>query len=285
MPVANAEIAELFERYASLLEIEGANAFRVRAYRNAARTIENLPQSAAGMLDEGADLSELPGIGEDLAGKVQAIVDGGRFEELDALEGEVPEGLAALSDLPGLGPKRTAQLHRELGVDSLDDLQAAAEAGEVRELDGFGQTLEHKILDAIERRAGQEKRFRLATAEQLAEPLLAHLRDVDGVEKAEIAGSYRRRKETVGDLDILVVARDDSPVMDRFAGYDDVDEVVSKGETRSTVRLRNGLQVDLRVMEAAAYGAALHYFTGSKAHNIRTRRTAVDKGLKLNEYG
>ena len=285
MPVANAEIAELFERYASLLEIEGANAFRVRAYRNAARTIENLPQSAAGMVDEGADLSELPGIGEDLAGKVQAIVESGSFRELDELEGEVPEGLAALSDLPGLGPKRTAQLHRELGVDDLDDLRAAAEAGKVRVLEGFGEKTEAKILDAIARRAGQEKRFRLATAEQLAEPLLAHLRDVDGVEQAEIAGSYRRRRETVGDLDILVVAGEDSPVMDRFAGYDDVAEVVSKGETRSTVRLRNGLQVDLRVMEQAAYGAALHYFTGSKAHNIRTRRIAVDKGWKLNEYG
>lgn len=285
MPVANAEIAELFERYAALLEIEGANAFRVRAYRNAARTLENLPQSAAGMVEQGADLCELAGIGADLAGKIEAIVENGGFEELDELEGEVPEGLAALSDLPGLGPKRTAALHRELGIDSLDDLQAAAEAGKVRELDGFGEKTEAKILDAIERRAGQEKRFRLATAEQLAEPLLDHLRAVEGVERAEIAGSYRRRQETVGDLDILVVARDDTVVMDRFAGYDAVEEVVSSGETRSTVRLRNGLQVDLRVMEAAAYGAALHYFTGSKAHNIRTRRIAVDKGLKLNEYG
>jgi DNA polymerase (family 10) len=285
MPVANAEIAELFERYAALLEIEGANTFRVRAYRNAARTIENLPQSAAGMLEEGADLAELPGIGDDLAGKIQAIVESGSFAELDDLEDEVPEGLAALSDLPGLGPKRTSALHRELGVDTLDDLQAAAEAGKVHELSGFGEKTEQKILDAIERRAGSEKRFRLATAEQLAEPLLAHLRGVAGVEKAEIAGSYRRRQETVGDLDILVVAAADSPVMDRFAGYDDVDEVVSKGRTRSTVRLRNGLQVDLRVMEEAAYGAALHYFTGAKAHNIRTRRIAADKGWKLNEYG
>ena len=285
MPVANAEIAELFERYAALLEIDGANAFRVRAYRNAARTIENLPQSAAGMVDEGADLSELPGIGEDLAGKVQAIVESGSFRELDELESEVPEGLAALSDLPGLGPKRTAHLHRELGVDDLDGLRAAAEAGKVRALDGFGEKTEAKILDAIARRAGQETRFRLATAEQLAEPLLAHLRAVDGVEQAEIAGSYRRRKETVGDLDIVVVAGTGSPVMDRFAGYDAVEEVVSKGETRSTVRLRNGLQVDLRVMEQAAYGAALHYFTGSKAHNIRTRRIAGEEGCKLNEYG
>ena len=285
MPVANAEIAELFERYAALLEIDGANAFRVRAYRNAARTLESLPQSAAHMLDEGTDLAELPGIGDDLAGKIEAIVESGTFADLDALEGDVPEGLAELSDLPGLGPKRTAQLHRELGVDTLDQLRAAAEAGEVRELDGFGEQTEAKILDAIARRAGREKRFRLATAEQLAEPLLAHLRDVEGVAKAEIAGSYRRRRETVGDLDILVVAREGSPVMDRFAGYDDVAAVVSKGETRSTVRLRNDLQVDLRVMEEAAYGAALHYFTGSKAHNIRTRRLATDKGWKLNEYG
>jgi DNA polymerase (family 10) len=285
MPVANAEIAELFERYAALLEIDGANAFRVRAYRNAARTIENLPQSAAGMVEEGADLSELPGIGEDLGAKIRAIVETGSFEELDALEGQLPEGLAALSDLPGLGPKRVAALHRELDVDDLDDLRAAAEAGRVRELDGFGATTERKILAAIERRAGQEKRFRLATAEQFAEPLLEHLRGVEGVAKAEIAGSYRRRKETVGDLDVLVVARAGSPVMDRFTGYDAVEEVVSKGETRSSVRLRNGLQVDLRVMDDAAYGAALHYFTGSKAHNIRTRRIAGDKNWKLNEYG
>ena len=285
MPVANTEIAQFFERYATLLEIDGANDFRVRAYRNAARTIENLPQSAAAMVADGADLSELDGIGEDLAGKVQAIVESGSFAELDEIEERLPSGLGDIEALPGVGPKRTRAIFRELGISDLDALEKAAGAGELQALDGFGAKTEQKILDAIADRGETERRFRRAVAEEMGEPLLAHIRALDGVETAEIAGSYRRRKDSVGDLDILVAAKRDSEVMAGFTSYDDVAEVVSKGSTRSTIRLRSGLQVDLRLVPAVGYGAALHYFTGSKAHNIKVRQIVVDKGLKLNEYG
>lgn len=285
MPVQNLEIAELFRRYAALLEIEDANVFRVRAYRNAARVIEELPASLAEMLEAGADLAVLPAIGEDLAHKIAAIVETGRFAELDVLEQELPRELAELVAIPGLGPKRVMALYRGLGIDSLADLRDAAGAGRIRRLPGFSEASEAKILREVERRTVTAKRFLLATAERLGEPLLHHLRQTEGVRQAVIAGSYRRRKETVGDLDFLVAAASSAAVMQRFVGYDDVDEVIAKGPSRSTVRLRNGLQVDLRVVPEASYGAALHYFTGSKAHNIATRSIAVKKGLKLNEYG
>lgn len=285
MPTHNSEIADLFERYASLLEIEGANPFRVRAYRNAARTIRGLTKSLPDMLDEGADLTELPGIGKDLAGKIRAMVETGTLAELEQLGHTVPGELADLDAIPGLGPKRVRALHRELNIDSLDDLRKAARAGKISTLPGFGEKTEQHILREIERRATIEKRFPLIEAEQIAQPLVRYLRRVDGVRAVMIAGSYRRRKESVGDLDILVTADSGGRVMNRFAAYEDVAEVVSRGETRSTVRLHGGMQVDLRVVPEASYGAALHYFTGSKAHNIATRTTAVRKGLKLNEYG
>ncbi len=285
MPAHNAEIVEVFSRYATLLEIEGANPFRVRAYRKAARTIQDLPQSVASLLAEGADLSELPGIGEDLAGKIREIVDTGRLHALEDLERESPSALVELTALPGLGPKRVKVLHDALKIDSLESLKNAIEAGRLRSLPGFGEKSEDKILRAIERRKDAEKRTKLIAAEEVAESLLSHLKQVEGVEQAIVAGSYRRRKETVGDLDILVTCRKGARVMDRFVGYEDVDEVVSKGKTRSTVLLRSGLQVDLRVVPQVSYGAALHYFTGSKAHNVAVRKLALAKGLKLNEYG
>jgi DNA polymerase (family 10) len=285
MPVHNAEIANIFGRYAALLEIEDANPFRVRAYRNAARTIQDLPQSVATMLEEGADLSELPGIGHDLAGKIKAIVETGTFADLDKLEKKIPGALAELVAVPGLGPKRVRTLYRELTIASFDDLRDAAKAGQLRKLPGFGDQIEKKILKEVERRAKTAVRYMLFAAEQVGGPLLRYLQQTDGVGEAVIAGSYRRRKETIGDLDILVTAGKGSKVMDRFVGYDDVEEVIAKGKTRSTVRLHGGLQVDLRVVPRASYGAALLYFTGSKAHNIATRTISVKKGLKLNEYG
>lgn len=195
MPVHNVEIAELFQRYAALLEIERANRFRVRAYRNAARTIRDLPHSVAAMLEEGADLSELPDIGEDLAGKIEAIVATGTLAELEELERSIPGELADLVAIPGLGPKRVRALHRELKVDSLEELRNAAKAGKLRRISGFGERTEEKILEEIERRTETAKRFRLATAEQVGEPLLRYLKRTDGVRQALIAGSYRRRDE------------------------------------------------------------------------------------------
>ncbi|MEX0814099.1 MAG: DNA polymerase/3'-5' exonuclease PolX [Dongiaceae bacterium] len=281
----NADIAALLDRLGKLLEIAGANPFRVRAYRNAARTVQDLPHSVESMLAEGADLSELPGIGEDLAGKIREIVETGGLHLLDEVQGRLPGGLIDLTRVAGLGPKRIKLLHERLGLRGLDDLAAAAKAGKIGALPGFGKKTEAKILAELGRLKGGETRTKLNVAEQIVEPLLAYLKEIEGVTDAVAAGSYRRRKDTVGDADILVTCRKGAAVTDRFVDYEDVAQVVAKGPTRSTVLLKSGFQVDLRVVPQASYGAALHYFTGSKAHNIAVRTLAAKKGLKLNEYG
>jgi DNA polymerase (family 10) len=285
VPVHNADIAAIFEQIADLLEIDDANPFRVRAYRNAARTVEALGPDINSLIDAGQDLTELPGIGEDLAAKIHEIVETGSCAALKELRKKVPPALSELLSIPGLGPKRVKTLYRELNVRTVKQLEHAAKSGRIRELAGFGAKTERHILDALEAHVTAEQRFKLAVAAQYAEPLVAYLRKAPGVERVEIAGSYRRAKETVGDLDILVIAADSGPVMERFVAYDEVKEVVSKGTTRSTVILRSRLQVDMRVVEAASFGAALHYFTGSKAHNIAVRKLGQGKGLKINEYG
>jgi len=285
MPIRNAQIAQMMNHLADLLEIEEANPFRVRAYRNAARAINDLPHSVQSMLADGADLSQLPGIGKDLAGKIAEIVETGHLGLLETVEKQTPAALADLVALPGLGPKRVKVLHEELGIDSLEDLARAAKAGKIQALAGFSANTEQKILHEIEHRTERERRPMLAEAEQFAEPLLDFLRAMEGVKRAIIAGSYRRRKETVGDLDILVTCARGATVIERFVAYEDVEDVISKGTTRSTVVLRGGLQVDLRVVPDVSYGAALYYFTGSKAHNIAVRGIAARKGLKINEYG
>jgi len=285
MPVVNADIASQLDKVADLLDIEGANPFRVRAYRRAARTIGELPRNVSDMLAQGESLDDLPGIGEDLAGKIALIARGEHLPMLDELEHQVPAGITALLALPGLGPKRVHLLHEKLGIETVEQLAAAAKAGRLHAVRGFGPGIEARVLRAIADGAGQAARTKLATAEQIVTPLLAHLRQAKGVTQLEVAGSYRRRRETVGDLDIVVAAHSSGPVMQRFISYEDVVEVVEQGPTRATVRLRNGLQVDLRVVAPESYGAALCYFTGSKAHNIALRQIAVDAGLKLNEYG
>ena len=286
MAVHNKEIAELFGRLADLLEVEGANAFRVRAYRNAARVLGGLSPSLADLVAQGEDLTRYPGIGEDLAGKIRTIVETGRLPLLDEVSQRVPPELSDLMAIKGLGPKGVKALYEQLQVDSLEDLERAARNGEIRELKGFGAKTEEAILEGIERlRGAGERRTLLADAEEVAEPLAAYLRQAPGVEAIEVAGSYRRRKETVGDLDILVACADSAPVMERFVGHEEVREVVSRGETRSTVLLRSGLQVDLRVVPRESYGAAMHYFTGSQAHNIAVRKRGVEWGYKINEYG
>ena len=285
MPVHNSEIADAFDKLADLLEIEAANPFRVRAYRNAALTIRAHPHAMAELVAQGADLSELPGIGDDLAKKIRTLVETGELPALKQAERRTPGALVAMLRIPGLGPKRVRALHAQLKVRSLKDLERAARAGRIRELAGFGAKTEAKILDQLQRQAQVERRATRSAAEDIAAPLLAYLGAVKGVKQVTLAGSYRRCRETVGDLDILITASKDAPVMDRFVSYDEVVAVVSQGDTRSTVRLRSGMQVDLRVVPQVSYGAALHYFTGSKAHNIAVRSLAVKRGLKLNEYG
>jgi len=285
MPVSNADIARVFARYATLLEIQGANPFRVRAYRNATQTLQALPRRAADMLAAGEDLTELQGIGVDLAGKIAEIVATGHLHQLDELARSMPPALVELTTLPGLGPKRVKLLHEALKTNTLEDLERAARAGRVREVAGFGTKTEQKIIDAIGKRRGHETRLSWIEAEEIAEPLLRALRTAPGIRQAAVAGSFRRLRETVGDLDIVVAADDAAAAMRRFVSYEDVAEVVASGPTRATARLRNGLQVDLRVVEEASYGAALLYFTGSKAHNIALRTRAIRGALKLSEYG
>ncbi len=285
MPVYNSDVVEIFNEVADLLEIEGANRFRVRAYREAARTISTMSRSVADMVEEGEDLTEFSGIGEDLAGKIEEIVRTGDLKQLEELEQRTPPELARLLDIAGLGPKRVQKIHEELGVTTMEELKEAAEAGRINQLHGLGEKTEQKIIDDLERWSEKEERTRLSVAEERVEPLLDFLRDLDDVQRVEAAGSYRRKKETVGDLDILAISDAGEKVISRFVEYEDVDRVVSEGETRSTVVFRSGLHVDLRVVAEKSYGAALLYFTGSKQHNITLRNMALDKRWKINEYG
>jgi len=285
LPIHNSDVETIFNRVADLLEIEGANQFRVRAYRNAARTVGGFSRNVADMVEQAEDLTELSGIGEDLAGKIEEIVRTGALEQLEKIERRTPPGLAELLKVSGLGPKRVQTLREELEITSLDELERAAEEGQIRQIRGFGEKIEAGILEDLERVREDEGRTLLMVAEQVAEPLVDYLRETEGASQVVVAGSYRRRKETVGDLDILVTRDDGAGAIERFVQYEDVAEVVSKGETRSTVMLRSGLQVDLRVVTSESHGAALLYFTGSKPHNIHLRRMAMDRGLKINEYG
>lgn len=285
MPIANADIAAAFEQMADLLELQNANPFRVRAYRNAARIVGELKLDLAATIAAGRPLPKLPGIGPDLDAKLHEFATTGKLAALQRLKKEVPSGVVDLLKLPGLGPKRVRALYEELHVHTLPQLLRAARDGRIRSLPGFGAKTEQHIAEAIERTMGQVKRFKLAIAAQYADALLAHLRQAPGVVEVTAAGSLRRAKETVGDLDLLATAPDGAAVCRHFTQYPDVADVLQSGETRASVVLKSGLQVDLRVVPQASYGAALMYFTGSKAHNIRLRNLAIDQGLKLNEYG
>ncbi len=281
MPVQNAEVAAMFDQAAELLEIEGENQFRVRAYRRAARTVEGLPQSIKTLLATGRDLSELPGIGKDLAGKIAEIVETGHFALLDTLKKKLPGELGEIATLPGLGPRRVKLLHDKLKVSTLNDLRRVVKTGRLHGLKGFGPAIEGKLSAALEKPVA-EKRFKLSVAEAEAEALVNFLR---GSGRVVVAGSYRRRRDTVGDLDLVVTAAHAAAVGDKLVGYENVAEVFAHGGTRTTVVLRSGLQVDVRAVPEESYGAALLYFTGSKAHNIALRAIAVHRGWKLNEYG
>ncbi|MDX1489146.1 MAG: DNA polymerase/3'-5' exonuclease PolX [Acidiferrobacterales bacterium] len=285
MPIHNSDIAAIFDEIADLLEIEGANPFRVRAYRNAARTVQGLGRDAAALVEQEFDLTRLPGIGKDLASKIDEIVRTGRCEELTKLHNRTPAALSVLLKIPGLGPRRVAILHKELGINTPKQLLRAVRQGRIRELEGFGVKTEQRIREAIEAQLQKKARFLLRTATDYAQPLVEYLKQSKGVKDVVVAGSYRRCNETVGDLDILITATRSSPVMNDFVEYDEVKEVISHGKTRTTIILKCGLQVDVRVVARASLGAALQYFTGSKAHNIAIRRLGQQRDLKINEYG
>jgi len=284
----NPDIARLLDEVADLLEIQSANPFRVRAYRTAARSVRDYPERLSDVVAEGTQaLTELPGIGDDLAGKIRTIVKTGSLPLHRQLVSKVPRGVLDLLRIPGLGPKRVKLLHAKLKIRSCPDLRRALAAGQVRTLKGFGPKLVEKIRAGLGQFDHVERRLLLHEAEAHATALLEYLRGGgrDDIAEIAVAGSYRRRKETVGDLDIVLTGRQTERVMRRFLAHPDVAEVVARGSTRATVKLTGGVQVDLRTVAPAAYGAALLYFTGSKAHNISLRALAQDRQLKLNEYG
>ena len=282
----NQHIASLFEELADLLEIQGANPFRVRAYRNAARTLENLSESAADILAQSArSLTDLDGIGQDLADKIKVIVQTGALPQLEELRTEVPAGVVQMLRIQGLGPKKVAALFHELGVTTLADLKTACEAGRVAELKGFGKKTAQSILDGMAHVEAAGKRVLISIARASAEAIVTDLQQVPSVSQVSVAGSCRRRRETCGDLDVLAVASDSAEAMDRLAAHPLVEKVLARGDTKQRVRLRSGIELDLRVVPVESYGAAMQYFTGSKEHNIVIRRRAQERGLKLNEYG
>ena len=284
----NAEIARLLGDVADLLEISAGNPFKVRAYRNAARTVADHPDPVAELVAGGAfDLTELPGIGDGIAKEIRALVETGSLPQRQQLVAMIPPGLLELLKIPGLGPKRVKLFHEELKVNSVADLKAALDAGKIAKLPGFGAKLLEKLREGVAAAAtgDGQKRMVLHEAEQYARAIVEYLKVGGGIDEIDVAGSFRRRKETIGDLDIVVTSSKPADVIQRFGKFGDVRQVASQGDTRSTVRLSNGLQVDLRVVEPACFGAAMQYFTGSQAHNIELRKIAQAKKLKLNEYG
>jgi DNA polymerase (family 10) len=284
VPVHNQDVAAIFDEMADLLELQQANPFRIRAYRRAAQTIRTQPGELSARVAANRPLEDLPGIGEDLAAKIIEILETGRCAALDKLKRKVPEGLEELLHLPGLGPARVRLLRNELGITSLARLRSAIEKGRLTEVKGFGPRLQERLAEALANPVTGKRMLR-STAAQYAASLVARLRGVDGVTEVTVAGSYRRGCATVGDLDLLVAGERPEAVVEAFTGYDEVREVLAAGDTRASVRLSSGLQVDLRVVGGESYGAALHYFTGSKAHNIHLRRMGQRRKLKISEYG
>jgi DNA polymerase (family 10) len=277
MAVHNADIARCFEEIADLLELRDENPFRVRAYRNAARIVGEVTLDIAQALAEGRELPKLPGIGADLEGKMREIAAGGSCKLLEQLRRKFPPGITELLSLPGLGPKRVRALYAKK-IGSLAELERAARAGRLRTIAGFGEKTERRVREAAAAHVSKARRFKLAEAAQYAEPYAKYLGGI-------VAGSYRRMKETVGDLDFLVCTDEPARAIARFVRYPEVKEVTAQGETRAAVVLASGLACDLRVVPRECYGAALHYFTGSKAHNIAVRKLGLERGLKVNEYG
>jgi DNA polymerase (family X) len=284
--MTNAAIADAFDQIADLLDFQGANPFRVRAYRNSARTIRDYPEPLENLVVEGSKkLTEIEGIGDDLAQKIVTLVGTGELPMLVELKSQIPESVLALLRIPGLGPKKAKALYDQLAIKTLADLKVACEAGQVRKLKGFGEKTEQLILQGmtIAETAGQ--RMYWAEADQIVREVREHLQGCKSIQELEFAGSYRRGKETIGDLDILVVAKKPDEPMDRLAAFPETAEVIARGDTKMSVRTHAGLQIDLRVVPAESFGAALQYFTGSKEHNVTMRGLAKDKGLKVNEYG
>ncbi len=282
----NIEIAGYLEELGDLLEIKGSNPFRIRAYRNAVRTVRGLTRPLAAMVAAGEDLTALDAIGKDMSSHIAELVQTGGLQRLTEVSSEVPRSLVQLVKLDGVGPKKAKKLWESLKITNVDELEVALKEGRVESLEGFGATSVAKILTSIEDFRRFSGRFLISKVDALIGPLLEHMRAAPGVERLEVAGSYRRRSETIGDVDLLVQAELPAPaVMEHFTTFSSVERVALAGETRGSVVLRSGLEVDLRVIPDRSFGAALHYFTGSKEHNIAVRQIAQRKGLRVNEWG
>ena len=280
----NKLIAEIFRDIAQILEIKGENHFRIRAYERAGQNIDSFPDDVA-LLAKEDKLKDIPGIGKDLEEKMREIISTGRLKYLDELKKEIPEGLLQMLDVPGIGPKTAKVLYEKLDIQDIVMLERMAHAGKIRELPGMGEKTEENILAGIDIVKKGRERLDLKTAMDIAEGFVSELEKIKEVKKADAAGSLRRMKETVRDIDILVSSKEPEKVMDVFTSLDGVKDVLAKGPAKSSIRTNDNIQVDVRVMDDESYGAALMYFTGSKEHNIKLRQIAIKKGLKLNEYG
>ena len=285
MPVHNEDLAAAFEEMADLLALKADNPFRINAYRRASQIVRSLPEELQSKIAEGFDPDTLPGIGEDLAKKIRAFMKTGELPGLASLRRSIPPGLRELMSVQGIGPKRVRALYEALGVHDLKTLRAALAKHRVREVRGFGPKMEERLAKAVEEIEGRSRRLLRSVAAQYAAALEAHLRALPGVTKVDVAGSFRRGRETVGDLDILVCSPQPLDIGSALLKYDETASLLAKGPTRSAAVLKSGLQVDVRLVPPESYGAALYYFTGSKAHNVHVRRLAMTRGLKINEYG
>ncbi len=279
----NRKVAQILYEVADLLELEGVE-FKPRAYRRAAQAVESCPVPIEDLVREGK-VTELPVVGKSIAGKIEEIVKTGRLRYHEELKKKLPVDLYALTQVEGVGPKIAKLLYEHLGVRNLDDLERAAREGRIRTVPGLGPKVEEKILRGLAEARKTEKRVLLGYALPLAEGIRDKLRESGLFKGVEIAGSLRRGKETIGDIDILGISDRPHDAADAFASLPDVEEVLAKGPKKTSVRLADGVQVDLRIVPAESFGAALQYFTGSQAHNIRLRERAVSLGFKLNEYG
>jgi len=283
--MSNKEIAKFFKELADYLEIKGDNPFRIRAYRNAARTIETSGYDFSKLVHEGYNLAELPDIGDRIAKKIAEIVNTSKLKKLEELKKEFPPKILDLLKIEGLGPKRVKLLYEKLGVSSLEELKSAAQEHKIRQLPGFGEKIEQRILKGVILYKKEGRRFLFAKIELYAQDLYKYLKGFHAINQLTIAGSFRRLKESVGDLDIVASSNDPLEAIEYFSSYPKVDEIILKGDTRSTVILENRLQVDFRCVSDSSFATTLHYFTGSKAHNIALRKMAASKGWKINEYG
>ena len=280
----NRFVADILYQIADLLDVKGEIFFKTRAYRIAAQTIETLDEDIEAVSNENR-LQSIPGVGEALAKKIKEIVETDKLEYFEKLKKEIPAGLLILLELQGLGPKKISALYKNLGITTIEELRNACTGGKLRDLDGFGEITERNILRGIQLREKTSGRVLLNMAYADGNSYLDYLKKCERIEKIDIAGSLRRKKETIGDLDILTSSEFPDEVMDYFVKYPSVQRVLLKGNTKTSVLLNDGLQVDLRVVKKESYGSALQYFTGSKEHNVKMRSIAIKKGFKLNEYG